>query len=189
MKKVVLPSGLNCVCNSRSRQHGAALFVSLIFLLVLTILGLSSMNDTVMQTKMTAAMQDSNVALQTAEFAIRQAEEYIDSLDNRAGFDNSGHLYSPTNAPQNIMDDTLWQGTGTFESGTVVNDVNFPKPRYFIELLGPIDDGSQALSIVIDNYGHEGGAGQLYGFRVVSRSTGATGISRRYIESYYGKRF
>ncbi len=170
-------------------EQGSALFISLIILLILTVLGLSSMNDTLMQTKMSGAMQDSNLALQTAEFAVRQAEEYIESLDNIANFDNTKHLYTATNAPQDIYDDTIWTTNKTSESGTVVNTPGFPQPRYFIELLGLINDGSLATSPLIHTYSHEGGAGDLMGFRIVARSTGAAGISRRYIESYYGKRF
>ncbi len=168
-------------------QQGSALFVSLVFLLVLTFLGMASMNDTIMQTKMSAAMQDSNVGFQTAEVAIREAEDFVEGLVNTSGFDNSKHLFTAGSVPTEVYKDNIWASSKTLEAGTTLSGVN--APRYFIELLGEISDSDSATSLVVDTYSHESGTGTIFGFRIVARSTGATGTTRRLVESYYGKRF
>lgn len=168
-------------------QQGSALFVSLVFLLVLTFLGMASMNDTIMQTKMSAAMQDSNVGFQTVEVAAQEAEAYIESLVNTEDFDNTKHLFKAGSVPTELFKDSTWVSGKTLAAGTTLTAVQ--PPRYFIELLGEIDDGDSATSLVVDTYSHESGTGTIQGFRIVARSTGATGTTRRLIESYYGKRF
>ncbi len=66
------------------KQQGAALVVGLIMLLLLTVIGLSAMQGTVMQEKMSANMKDKAVALQGGESTLRYVEEgFIDSLLQR----------------------------------------------------------------------------------------------------------
>src|SRR5690606_35890413 len=55
-------------------QRGAALFVSLMLLLVLTILAISSMQGTVLQEQMVSAQRDGQIAFEGAEHAMREAE-------------------------------------------------------------------------------------------------------------------
>ncbi len=61
----------------RSRQRGAVLVVSLVLLLVMTLLGVSSMNSTTMQERMAGNLRDNNLAFQAAESALRQGEEFL----------------------------------------------------------------------------------------------------------------
>ncbi len=170
----------------RSRQRGAALLVGLVLLLILTILGISSLNDTVVQNKMSGAMQDTNSALQAADSAVREAEAYIDGLTTLAGFVNSSGLYTEGNAPS-PYDSTTWTGTvSATASGTHGQGTN---PRYFIELMGDVNENNSNTSVNITTYSHESGAGQLKGFRIVARATGGSGTAQRIVESYYVKRF
>lgn len=59
------------------RQRGAVLIISLIFLLVLTLIGVSAMQGTTMQERMSANMQDRNVAFQASEAALRAGEDWL----------------------------------------------------------------------------------------------------------------
>ena len=59
------------------KQQGAILIVALIMLLLLTIIGLSSMRGTSLQENMTGNMRDSNLALQAAEAALRKGEQIV----------------------------------------------------------------------------------------------------------------
>jgi len=52
------------------QQQGAVLMISLILLLVMTVLGLSTMNTSVMQEKMAANSQNINTTFQAAESAV-----------------------------------------------------------------------------------------------------------------------
>lgn len=171
----------------REQQQGAALFTALIFLLILAILGISSMNDTIMQGKMAAAIQDGNVALQGAETAVREAENAIDNLASIGDFNSgSNGLYSQGDAPDPFLAAT-WAGTDSLSAGAVKGQGE--EPRYFIELAGEIKDEDSDLALNLDSYSHESGGGSIIGFRIVARGTGGTTNSQRVIETYYGRRF
>lgn len=58
----------------RSNQSGISLIVSLVILVVLAMLGVSSFRTVSMQERMGAAIHDRNLALQSAESALREAE-------------------------------------------------------------------------------------------------------------------
>ena len=55
------------------RQQGAILFVSLIILLLLTILGVTSMSSVTMEERMAGNMRDGDLAVQAAEAALRRS--------------------------------------------------------------------------------------------------------------------
>jgi type IV pilus assembly protein PilX len=169
--------------HSLRKQKGAALFVSLIFLLILTVLGVTSMNDTIMQGKMASAIQDGNVAFQGAETAVRLAEEAIEGFVTTGEFDNSKHLYSEGFAPDPFAAAT-WTGDSSEPTSAVTGQAD--APRYFIELAGlmkPEDD--DGVNVVGGEYLDSGG--EVFAFRIVARGTGGTSKSQRVIETYYGK--
>ena len=171
----------------RNKQGGAALFTALIFLLILAILGISSMNDTIMQGKMAAAIQDGNVALQGAETAVREAERTIDGLASIGDFNPSSNgLYDQGSAPDPFLAAT-WASTDSLATGAVAGQGE--EPRYFIELAGEIQEEDNELVLNLDSYSHESGGGSIIGFRIVARATGGTTNSQRIIETYYGRRF
>lgn len=60
-----------------SRERGAVLIVSLVLLLVMTILGMSSMRSTTMQERMAGNLRDSNLAFQAAEAGLRAGEAFL----------------------------------------------------------------------------------------------------------------
>jgi Tfp pilus assembly protein PilX len=62
------------------RQAGAALFMSLIFLLIMTILGVFGMNVSRMENLMAGNTQFQTTALNNAEFLLAEAEEELDEL-------------------------------------------------------------------------------------------------------------
>lgn len=61
-------------------QHGAALIVSLLILLVMTLIGVTAMQTTVMEERMAGNLRNSNLAQQAAEAALREAENLIGPL-------------------------------------------------------------------------------------------------------------
>lgn len=65
--------------NGRRSATGFALVTALMFLTVLTILGLSSMQGSVQQERMAGNQRDRNVAFQAAELALRDAERDLGS--------------------------------------------------------------------------------------------------------------
>jgi len=59
---------------SYRNQRGVTLFIGLMFLLLLTILGLSSSNVSIMQERMAGNVSDANIAFQEAERTLREIE-------------------------------------------------------------------------------------------------------------------
>jgi len=62
---------------THKRQTGAALVVSLMLLIILTLLGLSGMQSTVMQERMSNNVRDKGMAFQAAESALRNGENWV----------------------------------------------------------------------------------------------------------------
>lgn len=58
-------------------QRGAVLIFCLVFLLVLTLMGVSSMESTILEERMAGNMQDYSVAFQAAESALTDAEQWL----------------------------------------------------------------------------------------------------------------
>ncbi|WP_420235415.1 pilus assembly PilX family protein [Pseudomonas sp. ABY48] len=61
----------------KHRQRGMALLVSLVFLLLLTLIGLSSMQSATLQEKMTSSVMQRNQSFQIAEAALRVGESAV----------------------------------------------------------------------------------------------------------------
>jgi len=59
------------------RQNGATLVIAMLMLLVLTVLGLATMNMTRLEERMAGNSRDVNLAFQGAEAGLRDAEERI----------------------------------------------------------------------------------------------------------------
>src|SRR5262245_19384474 len=64
-------------------QRGAALVTSLLLLLVLTIIGVTTMQMSRMQERMSGNSRDVNVAFQGAEAGVRSGESYLRTLTVR----------------------------------------------------------------------------------------------------------
>ncbi len=97
-----------------AKQKGAILFVALIFLVILTMLGVSNMQVGVMEERMTSAFSDrNNRAFESAELALREAEAYLNGVAV-GPFDNTVrgmHAYFP-----NATQPTFWNVTPTSSS-------------------------------------------------------------------------
>jgi type IV pilus assembly protein PilX len=60
-----------------SRQSGAALITGLIFLVVLTMIGITAARMSTLEERMSGNMRDRSIAMQAAEMALRDAEQDI----------------------------------------------------------------------------------------------------------------
>lgn len=67
------------IANFHHRQRGAVLIVALIFLVILTMLGVTAMTGTTMETRMAGNARDLGVALQAAEAALRDGHMDIEN--------------------------------------------------------------------------------------------------------------
>ena len=146
------------------RQSGAALVVALVLLLVMTVLGVTAMRTTTLQERMAGNLRDSNLAFQSAEAALREAEVFLKQpvLPPFAGAD--GLLPVEDEAGVAAFWDTYdWDGNS--RTGTALATV-VSAPRYAIEELPavPPEGGSERFGALPD-----------YGFyRVTAAAVGGT---------------
>lgn len=77
-----------------SQQHGAALLTALIFLVILTLLGIGVYSTTTSEEKMARNFRDKEIALQAAEAALNEAKIWI-----TASYNTSSTAPSPLPQP------------------------------------------------------------------------------------------
>lgn len=64
-----------------ARQGGFVLILGMVFLVVLTLIGISNMRVSMMEERMTGGFNDrANLAFESAELALREAEEYLNGV-------------------------------------------------------------------------------------------------------------
>ena len=116
-------------------QRGMALLVSLVFLLLLTLIGLSSMQNATLQEKMAGSVSLRNHSFQGAEAALRVGESAVQldsySLPVCSQCAPPAEATSITAAGLNSSSGVTWiaSGTGFYgvqNIGTTLNAVNVP---------------------------------------------------------------
>ena len=118
------------------RQRGVALFISLVLLLVLTIIGVSSVQTTTLETRMARNEHDALLAFQSAESALRDAENFLEGVVTTAIFTDAGG--SGLWTVSDLGDPNRWEQAGVWTGGTsavaptTVDGVD-EAPRYIIE--------------------------------------------------------
>ena len=115
-------------------QHGATLVVVLVLLLVMTLLGLASLRNTVLEERMTANLLDRSIGFQSAESALRDAEILLATgpAFPLAGCNPQGLCARPDPA---VTERWLDPGFAGWVNGTSV-DATLAPPQYFVEALG-----------------------------------------------------
>ena len=186
---------MNSYILSSNPQRGAALIMALVFLIMLTLLGLTSMNTTSLEEKMANNTRDRDLAFQSAEAALRAGEAWIETMPDAAtpAFPNNAKgLYNPS-LPlvppyQDIWDTINWSGANivaypcTPDSATPSNSGSCggtpltkvaSQPKYIVEKMGPVDP-------LVPN---------TIAFRITARGTGSSDSSVVMLQSSYIRAF
>lgn len=181
-----------------NKQHGAALIVSLVILIVMTLIGLASIRTSAMQEKMSANLRDQQIAMQSTEIALRAGEAWIASqlTEPEATNTATNNVWSINN--NTMMDEDLienwwqqqdaaWWNTNGVQSGSDVTfstnetDVDINRPRYVIEQQQYVSDdlllGTGSTT-----------TGRVY-YRVTARGTGGSEQARIMLQSTTAKRY
>ncbi len=165
-------------------QRGVSLIVALVMLIVLTLIGVSSMNTAIVELKMAGSAQQQGIALNRADEMLRVGEDDIDDIvANPAAF----NWLAPNDAYYVVADainvyDLDWEAEGlTSIQGDNEDD------RYVTEYLGNKAIPGESVATGGGKRDAQGGGaagGSVYTFRVTSRS--ATGKSAlRLVQSLY----
>lgn len=167
------------------RERGVVLVMAMVFLLILTLIGVTTMSTTVLEEKMAGNMQDKNTAFQSAESALTSGENWLQPLAAMPIFeplvtDDGLHRQSSTSIPT-WLSSTVWGGTDVVDytelpgpggppSGQLLSNVA-AQPRYMIEDLGPVRDPLRSLKLGTPSRSTRNV------FRITARGTGRTGPS------------
>jgi type IV pilus assembly protein PilX len=177
-------------------QRGAALIVSLILLIVLTLLGLSSIRTVAQEERMTANAYDRSLGFQGAEAALRVGEAaaqlQADAAPPNPGFDSAG-VYSDSGSSCGVSpcqgglcsqpdkDCTVRWLDGAFNGWVNAAGLGLGSlaetPQYFVEYLGGnfpcnIDDPTS-------------GAQNCKRYRVTARSSSGSDRANVILQSIY----
>lgn len=173
-----------------------ALFVSLVLLLVLTLLGISAVQTTGLETRMARNDHDALLAFQAAESALREAEARLETLTSTVVFTSSGNggLWSmpPAGSAPRWQDDAIWESGSTVaalpesvaEPGTRVIEPAAP-PRYIIEHVATVERTDNAYQID-DPYAFVA-TDRVQVFRITALGLGATEHARVMLQTTYGR--
>lgn len=171
----------------QAHQQGAALLMSLLILLVLSLLAVASMQNVSMQERMVSANRDAQVALEGAEQASREAEDLLENnVVTLGNFGSQAGLYNKAEAPSPFDPATWTDNTLSIQASS--NGDLAEAPRYFIEHIGQVTNEEPVNDLAVGNYGGAASASPPEGFRIVAWSSGRSGDTSRIIEIYFGKR-
>lgn len=152
-----------------NKQNGMALFVSLIFLLLLTIIGVAAMQGAGMQEKMAGNTRLKNQSFQLAEAALREGEGVVANGNLSCSACGNNGCTGPDTA--NIT--TGGESSATCDAWFSASGNN---ASYYIQLLG-------TSSRVANRVNANEGSATLYRITAVSD----VGNARTVLESVYAK--
>lgn len=168
-------------------QSGVVLVASLMFLLVMTMLGLSGMQGTSLEEKMTGTMRDRALAFQAAESALRAAEASLSPGGSLPSFTTggaNGFFSKSVAAPPDLK--AVWNSPNQVSrySGEDLAHVA-QVPTYIIEELSYTSGGgSDTGGSLRGDIPAEAGAAKTW-YRVTARGTGGTDAAVVVLQSVY----
>ncbi len=168
-------------------QSGAILIMTLIILLIITVLGASSVQVTSLLEKMARNATDTSVAFRAAEAAIIEAERIVEDETALTAYQaNTGGKYEvqAVGVIPRWTDDATWDGVNSVE---VDYSDGAAKPQYIIEFEKSVLSDEDRLNM--DNVGGETGAARTQMFRVTALGIGKTESAKVVLQSTYGKKF
>lgn len=138
------------------RQKGAILVFCLVFLGILTVMGTSGMETTILEERMSSNMRDYNLAFQSAESALKNAEAWLVLQDTLpvVSSDGSTRVWAEDSMDPATDDGKYWWDhtninpawwTTNADAIAGVADVS-SQPTYIIEQYRTVDSG-QSIAI------------------------------------------
>ena len=160
-----------------SRQQGVVLATGLIFLVMMTLLGVTAMQTTLLEEKMAGNLRDEMLAFQAAEAALREGETFLQQI-TLPEFDGSNGLFHYASFP--APDPITWSGWSTSgRTMTATMSGVASQPRYIIEQLitVPAEKGGsvqQSATTITSNM-----------YRVIARGVGGSESAVIILQSDY----
>lgn len=173
--------------HSVQRSRGVALFISLVLLLVLTIIGVSAVQTTTLETRMARNEHDRLLAFQAAESALRDAEAFLDTVITTDIFSDGGAagLWTVSDLGQpDRWEQAVWAAGTSVTAPTDVDGVSEP-PRYIIEHVASVIREENAYQIE-DPYAANA-ADRIEMFRITARGVGGSANAQVLLQTTFGR--
>lgn len=174
-------------------QRGVALVMALVFLMLLTMLGVTSMSTSSLEEKMATNTRDRSLAFQAAETALVAGEQWLGGLATEpspwANAAKGRYDYNPSAG--DLWDTVDWNGANvvsypcnpgdgtinnpsscTSSSRMIISKVS-TQPKYIIERMGPADSSTP----------------DTIAFRITAQGTGGTNAAVARVQSTFVRAF
>lgn len=200
VRAMPFPLNYGHVYRGNARESGAVLVVSLIMLLLVTVLGLSTIGTTTMQEKMAANTRDKDLAFQAAELALKVAEKALEeegltALDFTPECSNglcAPHLMSASFSrweDPNLCSsgEDIWscnKSRAVGDADVVDLNIHSQPPRYFIEILADLDTADR---LNVGNIGDSVHSEEVTVYRITAIGYGGSATSQTVLQSTYAK--
>ena len=151
-------------------QRGAALFLSLLLLLLLTVTGVAAVQESGFESRMARNAHDGLLAFQAAEAALASGERMLQRFGSPAA------ALDAVLPVRTYADAAPWLRAAVWETAHVVatGHAAAEAPRFLVEAVAAVGEGAV-----------EGGEEKTAVFRVVARATGGTPETIVLLESTY----
>jgi type IV pilus assembly protein PilX len=166
-----------------AKERGAALIITLLILVIMTLLGITAITTSSLQEKMAGNMRDQYMAQQAGDSIIRDAESWIFQLASRPtpscsppGTERVWDYSCPDVQAIATQNDSWWAANGY--ASNVANTFVYQNPRYVDEHLQRVPIGS--LSERPQVYRHF--------YRTNGWSVGASDYARGLFQSVFSRR-
>ena len=173
--------------DSLPRQRGAALFISLMFLIILTLIGLSAANVGILQERMAGNVRETNVAFQNAEATLREIEQRLVQISEGG----SGGLPATIPVWADVIEDLGISRYDCTLSGIDPDDIPWQtapttgNDYYLAELTDTVNINGLIFGSACRPMNEAGlGASSRY-FLVVARAQGPAGVGERIVQSIF----
>lgn len=167
-----------------NKQKGAVLIVSMIFLVIMTLIGMAGIEVTGLEEKMVSHMRDRQMAFEAAEAALLDGEAYLESVVTMPAFDGSNGLYTPKTDGSQHWDNWSALGSSVRTMRSQVTDSDkkgFSQlaafSTYIIEeVAASAPDDSKEAGKAVDNRRY---------YRITARAVGLSSSSEVKLQSVY----
>lgn len=154
----------------RGRHRGAALFLSLLLLLLLTVTGVAAVRESGFESRMARNAHDGLLAFQAAEAALASGERMLRRFGSPAAALDAVLPVRAYEDPEPWLQAAVWETAHVAATGHAVAEA----PRFLVEAVAV--GGEEAAG---------GGEEAAAVFRVVARATGGTPETIVLLESTY----
>lgn len=163
------------------RDRGAALIVSLVLLLVLTVLGVTASRSSLMEERVTGNAQDLSVAFQAAEAALREGERFL-RQPILPYFEGADGLYLPAH-PEDpaLWFDVDWNSTAVRAYAGLDDapgSLAAAEAAWLVEELPPVTAPGESLAA-------DAAVDEPRMYRITARGEGVGGVANVLLQSTF----